>query len=82
MMSIDFPYVPAQDQGLPIALDFQRATMDSFPRSSCTFGAFGELGFNDLRSVTAFVEDAFTGWWYTTSPQKNMKVTWDDEIPN
>ena len=27
---------------------------------------------------------SFTGWWFLTvsTPLKNMKVSWDDEIPN
>ena len=23
-----------------------------------------------------------TGWWYTYPSEKNMKVSWDDDIPN
>ena len=23
-----------------------------------------------------------TGWWLFSTPLKNMKVTWDDDIPN
>ena len=23
-----------------------------------------------------------SGWWYVSTPLKNMKVNWDDELPN
>ena len=23
-----------------------------------------------------------SGWWLSPTPRKNMKVSWDDEIPN
>ena len=24
----------------------------------------------------------FSGWWFEPTPLKNMKVSWDDDIPN
>ena len=25
---------------------------------------------------------SMTGWWFQPTPLKNMKLSWDDEIPN
>jgi hypothetical protein len=24
----------------------------------------------------------FTGWWFFATPLNNMKISWDDDIPN
>ena len=32
--------------------------------------------------VTCFIEKSSTGWWLSPTPLKNMKVSWDDDIPN
>ena len=40
-------------------------------------------GFNPFETSTKWDADIpLAGWWFQPTPLKNMKVSWDDDIPN
>ena len=43
--------------------------------------AWGYDGGFDVPVTENRYENTYTGWWYT-DPSENMKVSWDDDIPN
>ena len=62
---LPFFHIFPQTTGTSLAarLDVQRGTMDSFPRSGCTFGAFGELYVQWPAKCDFCVEETLIFWW-------------------
>ena len=61
--------------GLPIG------SLVAGPTGGCIVSSRNMVG-RGFKPVTPQLDTIVTGWWFQPTPLKNMKVSWEDNIPN